>query len=269
MYFERCFSDRKLALILKIELKSRKMKRLKLLTVLFLITATLSWKSDTTSCKNSIYILNQVKGKYDVNHHWDESEIKLHIQEPRVGNPQRHTKLFLKNSNDYFEMERFREDGIVKRILMGNGESKIFLNGESELSETIINQYKLNVERSKNHKKFYQLMYGLPMSLTENLWQGIEPAQKTEYEDMDVYRVNLELKEEMISKHWTLIIGVETYELLAIEFNHLEDPENGGEVIKFESEIEIKGMKLPRIRNWYTKNTNEYLGTDIIVEELK
>ncbi|RKN78502.1 DUF6503 family protein [Ulvibacterium marinum] len=245
------------------------MKTLKLFTGLLVIFVTFGWKTNNPNCKNSTYILNQVQEKYDSNQKWGTSEIKLHIQEPRVNNPQRYTKLNLKNSDDYFEMERFREDGIVKRILTGNGESKIFLNGESELSKAIIEQYRLNVERSLGHKKFYKLMYGLPMSLSNNFWEQIRPAQKAEYKGRDVYRVAMELKDEMISKHWTLIIEVETYTLLAIEFNHPEDPGKEEEIITFEGEFDINGMKIPRIRNWYIKGTNEYLGTDIIVEELK
>ncbi|WP_282163015.1 DUF6503 family protein [Ulvibacterium marinum] len=245
------------------------MKTLKLFTGLLVIFVTFGWKTNNPNCKNSTYILNQVQEKYDSNQEWGTSEIKLHIQEPRVNNPQRYTKLNLKNSDDYFEMERFREDGIVKRILTGNGESKIFLNGESELSRAIIEQYRLNVERSLGHKKFYKLMYGLPMSLSNNFWEQIRSAQKAEYEGREVYRVAMELKDEMISKHWTLIIEVETYTLLAIEFNHPEDPGKEEEIITFEGEFDINGMKIPRIRNWYIKGTNEYLGTDIIVEELK
>lgn len=245
------------------------MKIMKLLIGLLLISVTISWKTNNTNCKNSIYILNKVKDKYDVNHHWDESELKIHIQEPRVGNPQRYTKLTLKNSDDYFEMERFREDGIVKRILTKTGESEIFLNGKSRLSEAEVEKYRLNVERSKSHKKFYKLMYGLPMSITDKLWKQIEPAQEAEFEGNEVYRIRIELKDNMISNYWTLIIGLENYELLAIEFNHPEEPEKEEEIIKFGGQFEVNGVKIPRIRNWFIKGTNEYLGTDIIIEELK
>jgi|GEM_PF-1656660 len=243
------------------------MRTIQLLAVLLLIGVILGWKTNRPNCKNSVYILDQVKEKYDSQQVWGTSELKIHIQEPRVSNPQRYTKLNLKNSNDYFEMERFREDGIVKRILTGNGESRIFLNGESELSKTIVEQYRLNVERTKGHKKFYQLMYGLPMSLSNDLWEQIEPARKVTYAGREAYAVALELKDEMISKHWTLLIDVENYNLLTIEFNHPEDPDKEEEVLTFEGEFEINGMKIPRIRNWYIKGTHEYLGTDVIVEQ--
>ena len=241
----------------------------KVLVALLLAPILLSWNTDTSDCRNSDYLLNKVKMKYDPGHTWNSSEIKLHVQEPRVGNPQRHTKLILKNDVDYFEMERFREDGLVRRILTGAGESQIYLNGESDLSEEVIKQYKLYVERTKSHKKFYKLMYGLPMSLTEDLWREIKPAEKRAFRGREAYHIKVSLKEEMISTHWTLIIDVENFDLLAIEFNHPEDPSTEGELITFEAKMQIGEMVLPRIRNWYALGTNEYLGSDIIVEALE
>lgn len=228
----------------------------------------MGWKTIDPTCKNSTYILYQAIEKYDGNQLWETSELKVHIQEPRVGNPQRQTKLILKNSDDYFEMERYRADGVVKRILTKEGESKIFLNGESDLSEDIIEKYRLNVERSRGHKRFYQLMYGLPMSINEKVWKRIEPAESGEFEGKAVYRIRIELLEEMISNYWTLIIEPENYELLAIEFNHPEEQGKEEELIKLDGEIEVNGIMMPRIRNWYIKGTNEYLGTDIILKEL-
>ena len=245
------------------------MKSLRVLLGLTVIFALLSWVTDNTNCKNSNYILSQVKAKYNANSLWESSELKLHIQEPRVGNPLRHTKLFLNNGNDYFEMERFREDGVVKRILTNEGESRIYLNEELNHSEAVIEQYQLNTERTKGHKAFYKLMYGLPMSLTDQHLEKMEPAQKAVFDGIDVYRISIELKEPMISKYWTLIVDSETYALKAIEFNHPDEPEKQEEILVFESEIEVNGFKIPRIRNWYIKGTNEYLGSDIIVEELK
>ena len=67
----------------------------------------------------------------------------------------------------------------------------------------------------------------------------IEPAQTAEYEGQEVYRINIELKEELISKHWTLIFSVDTYKILAIEFNHPEATEKEEEIIKFHGEYEI------------------------------
>ena len=244
------------------------MKILNLSLGLLFLSGIISWTNSNGECKNSTYILSKAKKHYDANNRWQTSELKLHIQEPRVGNPQRHTKLRLVNATDYFEMERFREDGVVKRILTGKGESKIYLNDQAELSPEIIETYKLNKARSIGHKKFYTIMYGLPMSLNQTIWEQISPAEKGILNDKGIYRIRIALKEAMISKHWTLLIGEENYKLLGIEFNHPDEPGKEEELILFESEFEIDGIILPRIRNWYIKGTNEYLGSDIIVEEL-
>ena len=236
---------------------------------LFFAAVLIAWMSDFPKCTNSEYLLERVRDHYDPNEVWDTTTLKIHIQEPRVGNPQRHTKLTLDNDENYFEMERFREDGIVRRILTGDGESQIFLNGESDLSDSIVTAYRLYEDRSHNHKNFYQLMYGLPMSLNEDLWEEVKPAQLASFEGNNVYRIDAELKEDMISKHWTIIVDADDYNLLALEFNHPEDPESEGEILKFDGTIEINGVALPRIRNWYVQGSEEYLGSDIIVGVLE
>ena len=245
-----------------------KMKHLNLLLGLVFILLTGSWKTTDLDCKNSAYILSQVKQKYDTNQAWSVSTLKVHIQEPRVRNPLRHTKLTLNNSTDYFEMERWRPEGMVKRILTETGESQIFLNGESEIATSVIEQYRLNADRSKGYKNFYKLMYGLPMTITDELYKQLEPAEQSTFQGKAVYRIQMALKEKMISDYWTVIIGAEDYELLALEFNHPDEPGAVEEFIKFEDKFEVDGVQIPRIRNWYIKGTNEYLGSDIIVNAL-
>lgn len=244
------------------------MKYLKLSLGALLITIISGLNVKDDFCKNSEYILSKANKVYDANNQWQHSAINIHIQEPRVGNPQRYTKLLLNNASNYFEMERQKDIGTIKRIVNEHEKSEILVNGKSDISTEIKEKYALNLERTLKSKNFYKILYGVPMSITNELWDNIEPAQQIVFEGKEAYKIAIELKETLISKHWALLISKENYELLAIEFNHPEQPENEGEIIKFNGEYEINGMKIPRIRNWYAKGTNEYLGTDIIVTEL-
>ena len=88
-------------------------------------------------------------------------------------------------------------------------------------------------------------------------------------ESKEAYSIKMELKEEIVSKYWTVITAVKNNELLAIEFNKPDEPGKEEEILKFKDSFEYQGVKTPRIRNWYVKGTNEYLGSDIIVDELK
>jgi len=245
------------------------MKHTKYLSIAVLITLFCQAIIAQNDYINGDQLLKKMIEKADPNHQWPETTLKVHIQEPRVGNPQRHTKLTLKNAESYFAMERFRVDGIVSRSLSADGTSEIALDGIVDLPDSIIQKYKLNVQRTINHKRFYELMYGLPMTLNKSLWQNINPARRSQFEGKEVYEISIELKEEMISKFWTLIIGVNLYKLLAIEFSHPDETDGEEEIIKFEGEIKIANVVLPRIRNWYIKGSNEYLGSDIIVSELQ
>jgi len=237
----------------------------------FLISwlSTLAPHSDTppTPCKNSQYILAQSQLKYDANQQWSESELRLHIQEPRINNPQRYSRIVLNNASSYFEIERDRNEGAIKRIIDERGTLRVLLNDSESIAPAIKEKYGLNQERSEGYRNFYQKMYGLPMSVTDDFYDEIAPAEPVTFEGEEAYRISLELKQEMISRYWRMIVSTEDYTLLAVEFYHPENPEEG-EIIKFEDVVQVDGITLPRMRHWYEKQTNKYLGSDIIVEEL-
>ena len=45
--------------------------------------------------------------------------------------------------------------------------------------------------------------------------------------------------------------------------------ESFDEKLLFEGEIDIQGVKIPRIRHWYETPKNEYMGSDIIIKTLQ
>lgn len=247
----------------------RKIKFWQIISLAMLILVFGNWDLKDNNCKNSLYLLKQSQKRYDENNNWQKSEIKIHIQEPRVGNPQRYTKLKLNNEIDYFEMERKREFGIENRIIDSQGNNKIGLNGEYDIPKEVKEKYRIDINRNEVYRKFYEHLYGIPMSITEDLWTKIAPAETGIFEGIPVYEIKIELKEKVISKNWTLIISKETYKVLGLEFNYPESPDHEEELIKFEGEIEVGELILPRIRHWYIKGSEEYLGSDIVVEKLE
>ncbi len=243
------------------------MKTFSLLIISALLPFLPSVTPADTGCKNSAYILQQVRTNYGQG--WETADLRIHIQEPRLGNPQRYTKLRLNLGEDYFEMERTYDYGTLRRILTADQESKIYLNGDANLPQELVDKYLLNVTRTQAHKKFYRYMYSIPMCLTDEFWSEIAPAQEVVFDGREAYQISMVLKEEMISKYWTLIVDAEMERLLALEFNHPDEPGRDEEMIIFEGEYVVDGIKLPRIRHWYIKGTEEYLGSDIIVETLE
>ena len=241
-----------------------------LLLLTFALPSIFPLDKDTLSlqCKNSSYILQKSQNKYDKNDQWEQAELKLHIQEPRVGNPKRYSRVVLDNHTRYFEIEREVEGTSVKWVVEGKGQFSAFLNGCSIFSSEIADRYGLNKERGEGFHKFYQTLYGLPMSVRPEFFRTMAPAEAIVFAGRNAHSIAVELNQKLISKHWNLIISAEDHSLLAVELLNPDDPESG-EIIKFEEAFEVDSILLPRIRHWYARQSNEYHGSDIIVEAIE
>lgn len=242
------------------------MKLIYLLFLPFLLSGTIEPEERQAWCKNSLHILEQSKLRHDPQREWEKLALSLHIQEPRIQTPERYSKIKINNREEMFEIERTREEGRMKSMVDKNGNFSTLLNDEVA-PEAIISKYGLNKERNMMYWSFYKTMIGLPMSLTEDSYLKLDTAEVVRFEAITVYRIDLELKESIIRKNWSLMISPDTYELLAIELKS-DNPAEDSEVIKFEGEFATGGMRIPRIRHWYSKESATYLGSDIIVKEL-
>jgi hypothetical protein len=245
------------------------MKTILILILPVLIFMASKWETETVPCKNSPYLLEKSKRAHDPKSNWNKAAFKVHIQEPRVGNPQRFTKLKLDNRTGFYEMDRNRDEGIVKRRVNGNGEVEIFLNGKSDIPESIVEKYGLNSTTTRFIQKFYRTMYGLPMALEKDFWTQIDTAEPIQFYGKEAYRIPIVLTEEIIAKNWGIILSRNDYRILGLELNHPENPNQEEELIKFEGAFIHDQMEIPRIRHWYIKGSEEYLGTDIIVEKIE
>lgn len=219
-------------------------------------------------CKNSQYILKQSQLKHDPDQHWAKAELNLHIQEPRVQNPGRYSKVKLNNGRNAFEFERNREEGAITCVIDENGSFSAMLEGASEMPKDIVEKYGLNKDRIDGYWKFYQLMYGLPMSMNTDFYERMDTATTVQWQGKEAYKIDVELKEPMISKNWSLLISTADYRMLGIELNSPDSPD-GGEYLVFDGEMTSNGLTIPRIRHWYGKNSGEYLGSDIIMKEIE
>ena len=231
----------------------------------------IGWSSSTKACKNSSYIIEQAKRTYDAKNTWQTSTLEAHIQEPRVGLPHRYSELRLNNDGSYFDLKRENKIGtVIHRTLNSNGDHHITLNGMRNLTEQQIEKYVLTKEKTAQSKEFYELLYGMPMSLTKERWKQISAAKSVIFKGKKAYEINLEMQKKWVSSYWQLYIDREHHRILAIKFNESTTENSPGELLYFEDDLfEINGYQIPRIRHWYSKDPEEgYLGSDIIVDQL-
>lgn len=104
------------------------------------------------------------------------------------------------------------------------------------------------------------------MSLSPEMWLSINEPKIVRFEGSDVYRIDLELKEPMISKYWTVMISVDDYVLTGLRFRHEDNASKEDELILFEGQYSVGAMTLHRFRHWYLFESRKYLGSDILLK---
>lgn len=212
-------------------------------------------------------ILRKTIMKHDSLNSWDKTKLAIHIQEPRISKPHRYSILKLDNSTNSFELSRNREQHVSKHIIDSLGNNFVLLDGKTEIDTVSIKKYRLDSSRNIGYKNFYKLLYGLPMSLNHSLKKIIGTSEKT-FNEEECYKIEIELKEAVISEYWNLYVSKSDMMVKGIEII-FPDSLDKGERIYFDELIVLNGMKIPRIRHWHKYYDDAYSGTDIIIKELK
>ena len=216
----------------------------------------------------SEFVLEQAMKFHDPDSKWNQTTLSIHIQEPRIQNPGRFSKLTLNTSRGQFSLSRDYEIGEVERLISSEGEAKVLVNGSISYSEEIKEEYRLDSSRNAGYKTFYQMLYGFPMSLKGDLIKEVSKPVIEEVFDKEYIMIEFSLSESIISDRWQVYFSKEDYSVRALKFIH-EEPDEEDEVILFDGIYTWDGISIPRYRHWYLSDSREYLGSDIIVKELK
>lgn len=228
----------------------------------------LSSYTTPNKCKNSTYLLEQSKKYHDPNESWSQLDWKFHIQEPRTQNPARYSMVSLNNQNGTFELLRSREQSISAHKIDASGNAEVLLDGSKDFPEELEKKYRLNAARNQGYRKFYQMMYGLPMSLTDDLITEIKAAETVIFNKEEAYKIQIQLKEAMIGQYWRIFLSTKSHKVIGLEIVG-EENAVAGERLFFDGEFNYKGIQIPRIRHWYDIETEAYSGSDIILKELE
>ncbi len=222
---------------------------------------------DKNECKNSAYILDQSYKFHDPAGSWNDWHVKMHIQEPRLQNPQRYSIVNLNNEDNSFSLVRNRDKHTSKHIVDKEGQPSVLFNDSPNIPQELVEKYRLEANRSLSYQDFYKVMYGLPMSLKDRI-VSMQPAATIIKNNEEVYVVDVKLNKPIFTDHWKMLISKNEFSLLGLELINDDQPEDG-EILEFEELIELEGIKVPRIRHWYQPEGKLYQGSDIVIKPLE
>lgn len=214
--------------------------------------------------QNPRQLLNKSIAHHDPDGKWSETKLNVHIQEPRIRNSYRYSIVRMDNASGSFELSRNRGEHISTHIINGDGSSEAVLDGEKITDSDLISQYRLGKEMNMTYKNMYDMMLGLPMSLTDENIAEYGSVENTEFNDEQAKRVSIVLKNELFSKYWNIMLSAGNSSILGIEIYFPDDPEKG-ERLYFDGEFEFDGIRVPRFRHWHEYSDDSYSGSDVIV----
>jgi len=113
------------------------------------------------------------------------------------------------------------------------------------------------------YRDYYSYLYGLPMKLRDPGTRISPKVEKRSFHGKEYWVLEVRYEPEVGQDLWYFYFNPDTYALEAYQFYHDKD-KNDGEYILLEGEDRLGGMRLPKIRTWYTNKEEKLLGTDTL-----
>jgi hypothetical protein len=211
-------------------------------------------------------LLRRTIAYHDPKGNWAKFKAKLYLSNTNREGKEKNFELEFDNKKGYF-CYLSRQDGkeIVKGIF--NGKEFFSVNGKKEFSEEERKKYKLTKESMNGLRNFYGYLYGLPMKLTDAGVTVAETVNNEEVEGKTYPTIRVSYDPAVGKDNWFFYCDAKTSALKAYRFNHGKS--ESGEYILLEEELDVNGIKLPKIRKWYWNKDNQYIGTDNLIKAEK
>ncbi|MDN3203653.1 DUF6503 family protein [Algoriphagus sediminis] len=158
-----------------------------------------------------------------------------------------------------------REDRVYQ-VELDNSNSEMTYSIEGlkyqVIQDSVVNlEGEVEEERALRMRNYYTYLWGLPMKLNDP-GTIIEEEVSDEILNGKTYHVIRIPYEKDI---WYFYLEPETYRMAAYKF-YQDEPNEKGEIIYLDGELEHNGMKIPQNRTWYRTEIPEFLATDKLVK---
>lgn len=213
-------------------------------------------------------LLQKSIAHHDPGGRWANLALDIHIQEPRVGNYARWSRVHWSDSL-MFQMDREVDGHRLTYRCKDNNNITLFNDNmlDHRADTALIKQYRLQSDRVDLYHDFYKTLIGLPMSLPDRIKTFTEVKQ-TNYNGIDAHAIGVILNKPLFSDRWVLYVARDDHRYLGMEIID-NNNSNDGERLYFTEWYDHRGVKLARVRHWYDRASGDYSGTDIILKHIR
>ena len=210
----------------------------------------------------AIELLEKSINYHDPKGKWPDVDILLKLKQD---SPKRNGEITIVTFNaaqSKFHASKKTDDGLVERIVNQDVvTSKI--NGKTDFSEVLAKKHRLSEERNKMYRNYYVYLYGLPMKLKDPGTNIQEEILDTTFQETPCWGIKVTYDETVGSDIWYFYFDKKNYALIGYRFYH-DESKNDGEYIVLKEETLVNGIRIPKIRTWYTHKADKFLGTDTV-----
>ena len=228
--------------------------------LLCLCSFLLGWTQDFTAEA----LLERSIGYHDPNGKWASLQAQFTVEMETPNRPKRTTVLELDFPKQRFKSTVIR-DGVSTTALMEKEQCTHWYNDSAIFSEDVAKQYGLNCARTTKMRNYYVYLYGLPMKLKDTGTKMDPKVYNKSLKGEEFWCIKVRYDETVGKDTWYFYFDKKDYRLRHYQFYH-DEAKNDGEYILLSEEAVVQGIKMPKVRAWYTNGDDRYLGTDVLVE---
>jgi len=194
---------------------------------------------------------------------WWTRPIALQWNSSRPGGERREARVRIDNARGTLDLQmEFR--GHQLELISREDGGRAIVDGSEEIAPDVRRHLRLDREEGLYWRNYFLFLVGLPMKLADPGVRLRPEVERTTFQGREVEAVRAEYQTEDGYPWWDFYFDPGSGELVGTRFFR-EGPAADGEYIVLEGSAEAGGLRIPRIRRWYTNAEGEHLGTDEVV----
>jgi len=159
----------------------------------------------------------------------------------------------------------FERDGSLVEVSGRGDDLTVRVDGEAQPSPEELERVGMAPPRARVLRNYLTYLYGLPMKLRDAGTRLDPTPQRTSFQGRDVWALKVTYDPSVGTDTWYFYLDPETAALVGYRFYH-DEAKGDGEYVVLEGEAEDGGLRIPKVRRWYTNPDDTYLATDTLDE---
>lgn len=209
-------------------------------------------------------LVNRTIAFHDPDGWWSKVKMDMVIEMETPNRPARLSNVVVDNIKGGFHISVLSNDRLLEWMVDGRDSCDFKVNFTRPTTAQA-DSLSLTADRARRWRDYYTYLYGLPMKLKDEGTNIGEEVMETSFMGKSVLALRVTYDESVGKDIWYFYFNPSTYAMVGYRFYH-DEAKNDGEYIVLEDMMIEQGLRIPKVRSWYTNAEDKLLGTDHLKE---